>query len=424
MELSELSFKVNTDQLKEAVTLLQQVESATSKLGKVQAEQSSSATKAADADTKLAKGTEAISDANTKLAKGADTATEAMKKLKKGSREVEDEVDPLTKLIDNLKNKYIDLSKGFTNGESSVLKQARSYGAFGDALLPVIKQLEDIRTLSAAPLDPNLGAIRSIQKEFDSMTNRAKFLSEGISLTTKQLGEYGRIAFEIEGQIKGMDLNPKEGKGLEIYNRTLSEIQQKYIGLAGSVNTQREAERLLNDERRKVERESAKNGSGVMDNPVAQFKQAQLEKLKVEATMMDSAVAKFYTNQERSAKKADVATKSMKDQERATKWLANEEERMISVSKTLASTQDMNVVSSERAAKAIALYERNLRQAGVAGDEAAKKIANYRKYSEEIQVSEETRKGKFLSRALQPQIGDTVVSSSRSESTYCVATTR
>jgi phage-related minor tail protein len=424
MELSELSFKVNTDQLKEAVVLLQQVESATSKLGKVQAEQASAAAKAAAAETKLAKGnevttesnaklvkgTEAVADANTKLAKGADTATEAMKKLKKGSKEVEDEVDPLTKLIDNLKNKYIDLSRGFTNGESSVLKQARNYGAVGDALLPVIKQLEDIRTLSAAPLDPNLGAIRSIQKEFDSMTNRTKFLSEGISLTTKQLGEYSRIAFEIEGQIKGMKLDPKEGKGLELYNQRLLEIQQKYIGLAGAVNTQREAERLLNEERRKVERESAKNGSGVMDNPVAQFKQAQLEKLKVEATMMDSAVAKFYTNQERLAKKVDVATSSMKEQQRATKWLANEEERMISVSKTLAATQDMNVISSERAAKAIALYERNLRQAGVAGDEAAKKIANYRKYSEEIQISEEARKGKFLSRALQPQIGDTVVS--------------
>jgi hypothetical protein len=424
MELSELSFKVNTDQLKEAVVLLQQVESATSKLGKVQAEQASAAAKAAAAETKLAKGneattesnaklakgTEVIADANTKLAKGADTATEAMRKLKKGAAEVKDGVDPLTKLIDDLKNKYIDLSKGRTSGEASVLKRARDYGASADGLKLVIAELENIRELSANPFDANIGGIRSIQKEFDSMTNRTKFLSEGISLTTKQLGEYSRIAFEIEGQIKGMKLDPKEGKGLEIYNQRLLETQQKYIGLAGAVNTQREAERLLNEERRKVERESAKNGSGVMDNPVAQFKQAQLEKLKAEATMMDSAVAKFYANQDKLAKKSDVVTNSMKEQQRATKWLANEEERMISVSKTLAATQDMNVISSERAAKAIALYERNLRQAGVSGDEAAKKIANYRKYSEEIQISEEARKGKFLSRALQPQIGDTVVS--------------
>jgi phage-related minor tail protein len=636
MELSELSFKVDTTQLERAVGLLNQVQTATANLGKAQEAQSSAAASAADtsskiaknneatteSNTKLSKSTDAVTESNKKLGKGTDEATDALKKLKKGSKEVEDGINPLAKLIDDLNTKYIDLSHGFTNNEAAILKQARSYGALGDGLKPVIDKIEDIRKLSANPLDPNLGAIRSIQKEFDSMTNRSKFLSEGISLTTNQLKNYSRIAFELEGQIKGMDLNPKEGKGLEMYNKTLPEIQQKYIGLAGAVNMQQEAERQLNNERRKAEQEQVKadrdaekarleamkplpefnqnltsiksaslemnklstasnlaasginltdkqltdylklsdqvssnvkamqldptRGNGLVEYnkqlSLAQEKylaltsatnaQREAEKAKVKAeqdavkatenaqnglidalknasstklkieqdlakqtlqlaketareqaliqaeytrnsgaymqqyiknttaspvgtvqgtarlaevaspisykqdmqamrefyteqdkllkssatatqvrdTMMDSAVAKYYAAQDKLAKKSDTTAIALREQERATKWLANEEERMISVAKTLADTQGLSGAASERAAKAIALYERNLRQAGITGEEATKKIDAYRKYSDNIQSSEDQRKGKFLARALQPQIGDTVVS--------------
>lgn len=533
MELSELSFKVNTEQLAAAVSLLGQVEQATNRLATAQKNQTAAATTASSAndsqaqsikklDTaqndvsessdKLQKSTKATASAADALGKSTEEASSKLKKLKKDSDDVGDSVDPLSKLIQNLKDKHLDLSRGFTSGESSVLKQARSYGALGDSLLPVIAELENIRKLAPNPFDAALGGVRSISSEFDKLAQRTKLASEGISLTDKQLSEYSRLANEISGKVIGMGLDPKAGEGLAIYNKALAESQSTYVSLAKSVNSAMEAERQLNTERRKAEREKiaadreaekvrlkaeqdlvksqenaqsalidslnkvsglkakseqadaklaiqiaketareqaliqeqvATNNAAAMKQRVSSmyatpltsassenklqsvsdqggyadsmarmkaFYTEQDKLMKASQGMNDQAVALFYKNQGTQAKGSDVVTKALREQERATKWLANEDERMVSVVNTLTNTQNLSNAASEKAARSIANYERNLRQAGVTGVEAAKSLDTYRKQQELIQTQEESRKGKFLSRALQPQIGDVVVS--------------
>ena len=298
MELSELSFKVNTEQLAAAVSLLGQVEQATNRLAVAQKNQSTAATSASGAidsqaeaikklDTaqnetnqgsdKLQKSTKATASATDALGKSTEEASSKLKKLKKDSDDASDSVDPLAKLIQNLKDKNKDLAYGFTSGESAILKQARSYGAMGDTLTPVTDQLETMRKLLSEPFDASIGALRRITNEYEQLQQRAKLASEGVSLTTKQLYEYSRLSNEISGKIAAMDLDPKVGEGLRIYNEEIQKAQSQYIKLAESTNATKEAERQLNNERRKAEREK-----------VTADREAEKARLKAEQDLVKS----------------------------------------------------------------------------------------------------------------------------------------
>ncbi|ASJ79176.1 tail tape measure protein lambda [Curvibacter phage P26059A] len=419
MELSELKFAVNTAELKEAVDLLGKVQQRTSELGKAQVTQEKAAKKAAKSQTEV-----------------GDAAEDTEKKI-----------SPLEKLLQKLNNQYGDLVKGFTKGEAAILQQARSYGAAEDALQPFIAELEKIKELTKDPFDASVGAIRSVSAEFDRLNQRAELAQRGISLSTKQLSEYSRISAEVKGKVLELGMDPKSAAGVEKFNQLLAENRNEYLKVAAAANALEQAESLRNKTLRDNERLLAANlqAQATMmndavklyqnseadkakalanrmrmeatagDNAVQLFykneqqKQKALEaRMKAEATMMDSAVVKYYTMQSKTNGKADV--QSVREREQAIKRLAVEESRMTSVLNTLNQVQDKNVEVSEKAARSVANYERNLAKAGITGEAAAAKLDTYRKQQSAIQKIEEDRQGKFLTRALQPQIGDVAVS--------------
>jgi hypothetical protein len=102
--------------------------------------------------------------------------------------------------------------------------------------------------------------------------------------------------------------------------------------------------------------------------------------------------------------------RSQRNQANAIRAIAAEDEKMDSIMRSLNVAQSEHVTVSEKAARSIANYERNLRLAGLSGEVAATKLDKFRKSAMMAAQAEEKRKVDMLSRALAPQISDVVVS--------------
>jgi len=109
-----------------------------------------------------------------------------------------------------------------------------------------------------------------------------------------------------------------------------------------------------------------------------------------------------------------------RDSMNAVRNLTKEEERMTSVVANLSAAQNNGAALSEKAAVSIANYERNLRLAGIAGKEAADKLALYRKQQELIVASEQKRQEQYLTRAIIPQFSDIFVGLTTGQSPFTV----
>lgn len=102
--------------------------------------------------------------------------------------------------------------------------------------------------------------------------------------------------------------------------------------------------------------------------------------------------------------------RNQRDQLNATRSIAAEDEKMVSIMKSLNAAQADHSSLSDRAARSIANYERNLRIAGITGEKAATKLEQYRKSVMAVQQAEKQRQIDMLSRSLAPQISDVAVS--------------
>lgn len=272
LDLTTLKFSVDTSELDSAMNKMSDLASSVEKLNKANVSRA-----------KVEK------DVSTEI----DKSAKAQENLAKSTKDLADKLDPAEKLLQKLNNQYSDLVSGFTKGEAAILQQARAVGVAEDALAPFKSMLEKIKELTKDPFDASIGALRSVTKEFDAITQRATLAAQGISLTTKQLGEYSRIAAEVKGQVSKMGLDPTQGKGLETYNMLLKETQADYLQVALAVNRAKDAEELRNKTLRDAEKLMAQVAAA-------------------EATMMDEAVAQFRRNEERKIKAAEDAAERIR----------------------------------------------------------------------------------------------------------------
>lgn len=131
------------------------------------------------------------------------------------------------------------------------------------------------------------------------------------------------------------------------------------------------------------------------------------------AVMLDNNKRQFIE----TATALNHLTAQEKERERAQREVANaqravlrEDERIESMLRSLNIAEEQHVSVTERATRSIANYERNLRLAGVTGEQASKKLAQYRSVILQAHEAEQKMKTDRLSRALAPQISDVVVS--------------
>ena len=305
LELSTLVFKVDTAQLTEAIKKTNDL---------------------AQAQKGLA----------TAMVKGSGTGG-AGQQTKKVYREQQD-------LLTKLDNLYKDLAQGATRWEASQLRAARQMGV---PLEAVREQLVGIRKLSQDPFDAAIGSVRSITQYFEQLQNRISLANEGLILTAKQMREFSRIPFEVEGQMRAGGKDPK-GADNGDYLRRIEEEERKYIDTARAANKLADAEK----------------------------------------------------------ERANV----LKQNAQASKFLATEMQRVDAVLAEMNNEFGLNASTGERSAAAVAKYATALQRAGVSGVEAASKLETYRNKVQQIAMQDEKRAATRLSRALTPQISDVAVS--------------
>ena len=472
MELTELKFAVNTEELSTAVKKLEALGVAISDYNKVNGDKARADRESAAAAKALAKEQKAQEQATKKATEAAEKAAAAQKKNASAAADAAEEMAPLEKLLNKLNNQYGDLVAGFTKGEASILQQARNFGAAENELKPFIGVLEKIKELTKDPFDASVGAIRSVTAEFDRLTQRSNLTAQGISLTTKQLSEYSRLSAEVSGKVNQLGLDPTQGAGLAKYNTMLAESQAEYLKIAGSVNRLTEEEKQRNAVLREQEKLAAQNlrlqqkaleeNATAMNQAVAEFRRLEQAKaaaaqstadkiIKANADAVASAqrlnqitamvqqgisekeatkrvgmasqgISAENINQIIAAEKNLAATRTTgtrsvtsydaaaRELAKAQKWVTTEEEKMISVLATLNQQHDNSAAFNEKAARSVFNYEQALKKSGITGEQAAAKLAVYRKQQQEILSVEQKRQAEYLKRGLQPQIGDVVVS--------------
>lgn len=327
LNLTELVFKTNTQELLDAKKAVDDLAASMKSLNTAVKEESRTSAAAVKPTEAVVKAKENEAAANTALAKGYS------------------DVD---KILRNLNNTYADMAQGSTKGESSVLNRLRNAGATAQQIGDAIKMLENISSLNKNPFDASLGAIRSISKELELLEHRANLAANGVSLSTKQLNEYSKISAEVAANLKTAGVDISKGSGLQQYNKLLDENQKKYVDYAVRVN----------------------EGSAV----------------------------------EKSLQRA------LLDKQNAIRNVQAAEERLFATTAHLNEGISQNSKLNERAALALGSYERNLKLAGISGEEAAKRLQKFKAAQEQVSAAEAENRARYVSRGVGLQLGDVGVS--------------
>lgn len=436
MELSKLEFAVNTEALEKAVTSLGTVQKAMADVNNEQ-KTKAAADKAAVAAAKLlAKQTAETAKGMEDLSKGTDTADKGLSKLEK----------MLTKVKDTtsfLREDVIKSETGFTTMQAGVMSLAKSLGASNDILNQFSVAFDNLNKVTGKnPFDSSIGGLRTMTNELRNLGEISKLTTAGFSITSTQVRLLSR---DIEALTQK---NQALGKTEAEINGIITEHKRVFLEAANSVNTLTAAS-IAAEKQSKAQAKAALDalnaGATMGNDAVALYKdnevkkaQAFADRMKAEATMGNSAVDLYYKNEEKKRQATERRLKSegqmndqavalfyknqgkpvkgvapdqaQKDQAKATKWLATETERTNSVLASLNSTQAGGAQLHEKAARSIAAFERNLRLSGMSADQATTALENYKKTQISIQGLEQKNQAKYLSRALQPQIGDVAVS--------------
>lgn len=209
----------------------------------------------------------------------------------------------------------------------------------------------------------------------------------------KQVGE----VLKTQRQLIGGDPFDKSTAGLISMTNQLRELQYEYrlVG-EGAQLTSKQYKELARDQLRITETSIA---AGISFEEMSMKLDENKRKFIETATAVNVLTA---AEKERERNQRDVLN--------AQRAVLREDEKIESILRSLNIAEEQHVSVTERATRSIANYERNLRLAGITGEDAAKKLAKYR--TAILQVSEAEQKNKVdrLSRALAPQISDVVVS--------------
>lgn len=294
------------------------------------------------------------------------------------TKEAEESTEKLTKSVgvttkgvaglqEKLNNTFKDLTQGFTKGESNILNTARALKADEEQLSKIKSILSDIGKLRKDPFDDAIGAIRSVNREYDALIQRNSLAEKGIALTTKQLEYYSRISTEIAGKIKSVGLDPTSGKGLRDYEKGLERLQTKFIDVAASVNTLREAEKKQQDQQKYLAKVNA-------------------------------------VNDRKSATE-------MANEAKAAAWLEREMQRANNALSGF--NEQMAVSTSNRLFK----FQEQMKKAGVETSEAERRLSEYKNTLEETDKKNSQKRRndreaelRYLARATSVQMGDVAVS--------------
>jgi hypothetical protein len=225
VNLSELVFKTNTDDLDKVIKKLDEVGVRVQNLTKVQekaAVDSAKADKAAasaqDAQNKAAISGIKLEEAKAKAASGAASAVTASS-------------DKAAAFLQRLEDKISFMTKSFSSGQASILAYGKALGLTEDQLKGVGSQLDLVRKLQGNdPFDKSLGAVKALTTQYSLLKESVRLYNTDAGLSRAQTIELAREKLRLIEAAKA------EGIGFQELRNRIREVQSEYINTARSAN--------------------------------------------------------------------------------------------------------------------------------------------------------------------------------------------
>lgn len=347
LNLSELTFKVNTDALVQAAekiaVLGKSVESLQGSFSKLEKGAAASEKALAEANRKNAQAAKANAEAALLQAK-ALTEVERAENLKaktiqastKATEESTRSVSSNVSMLQRQSDIYGFMIEGFSKGQSSILATAKAAGIAAEEMKNLQDVLQAQRTIMGGdPFDKSLGSLKSLQNEFKVLKEVQRLYTAEIPLTRKQMENLALDKLRLVEAMKA------QGKSFSEIKAELQKLNAEYIATAGGINRLVQAENQID--------------------------------------------------------------KAHKDTANASAYLEKEMQR---VNYAL---QTQNNELNKGTANALFRFEQNLKRSGLTLAEQKKKLDDYRTSLLALEKSKGSTQTDYISRALGPQITDIFV---------------
>lgn len=357
LELEALLFSVDSKPLEEAINKANQLTQAVQNLNKA----SQDSTKAAIDEAKV----------RVQLAKVA--AEEAKAKIQNAKAE-------------EAENKTKEAKLRLTEKEEKARIQNEA----------AIKKESDAQAKQVTILEKQSSVLDFMAQGFSKGQSGVLAMAQAAGLATGQMQELMNV---LKQQRALMGANPfdKSQQGLtslENQFKALNEATRQYNINSGLT---REQTRELSRDKERIALIMQKEGKSINEIVLAQAEYANKY-----ASMANKV------NTLANAEKTREA--GMREQANAIKAVAAAEERMKNSLEMINSYQGENIRMNERAALAMGSFERNLRLAGITGEEATKKLRAYKAAQEAVTEAEAQRAKNHLARGMTTQLGDIGIS--------------
>lgn len=194
LNLEELVFKVNTQELEEAVTKVNALGTAVSNLNKP-------IEKNAIASAKLGKAQQQEAEAAAKAAEATAKATKAQMALSSAQEKVGVTGKQTTSILQRQQDILNFQAEGFSRGQASILSYAKAAGTAADEMQLLMKVVKDQRTLMGTdPFDKSIGGLQALENELAVVTKAYELHGRQLGLTQKQTTELARDYIRLRQQ--------------------------------------------------------------------------------------------------------------------------------------------------------------------------------------------------------------------------------
>ena len=377
MDLSKIRFTVETDQLKEAIGLLDQLKNASSVLKDANTERKASVQIQRE-EIKNAKEQERLNTQQQKTAEAAAKAAQAQAKAIKSTgsaqKDASGEMDAATRMVEKqalamkiLRGETIStadgiafLGNGFTKSQSNMLASLKMLGATGKDMQSLAYSFEEYNRITGVnTFDKSASGIEKMRKELSELNKINSITMSGMALTRDEIVNFMRDSERLVQQQKS------EGKSSAWLAEEQDRLKQSYLTTS-----------------------------------------VELNRLRAESKKME----------EQAKSQATAEIKAANDRAKAEDYVAREMNRAEAAYLAAMSNEKINTGSSNRLVK----MEEMIRKTGISAQQAEIMLERYKQQLIATQKAGASRAADTVSRALGPQLTDIVVGLSTGQSPLMV----
>lgn len=340
-------------------------------------------------------------------AKKLGVLQEAVQKLntvRKGAAAVDKEA---TKAAVDAEKVAVAAERTATQREKTATQEIKTK----EAKLKLAREEAKVSSTRVKELDNEAQATKranSASLEYQKIKN--EFMTKGLSsgeASTMTVARLNNVGDAIENLIEKELKFRRTISGSNPFDNSLSGMDKLIIQHRELVEAIKQS-----DNRAGLSMKQSQELSRDKERTIALMKNEGANHAQITAALKDQEQAYISSAKEVNNRQAILKEKLRTEREsaNAVRAVAVEEERMKSIVTQLTGAENQHMSVTEKAAIAQANYARNLKRAGIEGDEAAKRLRAYSEQQKVVNAVEEKRQAQYLQRGLQPQIGDVAVS--------------